>query len=82
MSILFVGLLLPLLIIIPALTVWALIDLLRRPASDWSDSGQDRIVWALVVVLVGVIGPVLYLTLGRSMLNAAQSNPNTPVAMT
>ena len=78
----FAMLFIPLLIIIPGLTIWALIDLLRRPASEWSDAGQERLVWALVVVLVGVIGPVLYLTLGRSMLDAAQTNDGHPVIVT
>ena len=63
----------------PILTLWALIDLLRRPATDWSTSGQDRTVWALVVILVGVVGPVLYLTLGRSKLAAVPGGGNPAV---
>lgn len=82
MALPFAMLLSPLLLIVPALTIWALIDLLRRPASDWSDSGHDKLVWALVIVFVGFVGPVLYLTLGRSMLNAAPSIPSEPVVVT
>lgn len=58
-------------IAIPALMIWALIDLLQRPAQQWTDSGQDRLVWTLVVVLVGFVGPILYLTIGRSKLNSS-----------
>jgi H+/Cl- antiporter ClcA len=63
----------------PVLTLWALIDLLRRPATDWSTSGQDRTVWALVVILVAVVGPALYLTLGRSKLVDASGDGNPAV---
>lgn len=57
----------------PVLALVALIDLLRRPTADWTNAGQDRLVWALVVVFVGIVGPILYLTLGRSKLNASTS---------
>ncbi len=59
---------LPFLVLIlamPALMIWALVDLVRRPTSEWDASGQDRLVWALIVVFVGLIGPILYLTVGR-----------------
>ena len=40
-------------------------DLVQRPKADWDATGQDRLVWALIIVLVGLIGPILYLTVGR-----------------
>jgi hypothetical protein len=51
------------------LLIWALTDLLRRPTSDFTHSGQDRLLWALVVVFVGLIGPILYLTIARPKLD-------------
>ena len=63
----------------PILTIVALIDLLRRPTSEWTATGQDRLVWALVVILVAFVGPVIYLTLGRSKLNEAQVNSVAPI---
>ncbi len=67
------------LIVGPILTIVALIDLLRRPASEWTAAGQDRLVWALVVILVAFVGPVLYLTLGRSKLKDARVTPAAPM---
>lgn len=57
---------------VPMLMVWALVDLVQRPKSDWDAAGQDRLVWALIVVFVGLVGPLLYLTVGRKKFD------NTP----
>ena len=54
-----------------ALLVVALVDLVRRPAAQWASSGHNQIVWVLIVVLVGFIGPLLYLLLARPALESA-----------
>lgn len=46
-----------------ALLVWALVDLLKNPYLR----DVDRLIWALVIIFVGVIGPILYLTIGRNI---------------
>ena len=48
----------------------ALVDLVRRPADVWARSGHSQIVWVLVVVFVGFIGPMLYLLIARPALDA------------
>ena len=53
------------------LLVLALVDLVKRPAHAWEESGHNQLVWALVVIFVGVIGPVLYLVIARPALEAA-----------
>jgi hypothetical protein len=60
-----------LVLIIPVLTIVALVDLLRRPASAWELSDENQAVWALVVIFLAVIGPILYLTIARPKLAAA-----------
>ena len=52
--------LVPLLVLEMALLVVALVDAARRPHVR-----GNRVVWILVIVFVSVIGPILYLTLGR-----------------
>ncbi len=42
--------------------VWALVDCLKR------DQGESRIVWVLVIVLLGVLGALLYLMFRRSAI--------------
>lgn len=48
--------------------VYALFDLLRRPEDEWRAAGQDRLLWALVVIFLSLIGAVLYLVIARPAL--------------
>jgi len=43
------------------LMVWALVDLERRPAVR----GGNKIIWALIVVFINILGPILYFVVGR-----------------
>ena len=54
-----------------ALLALALVDLVKRPTAVWKESGHNQLVWALVVIFVGFIGPVLYLVVARPALEAA-----------
>jgi len=53
--------LIPLVIIEVVLLVVALVDLVKREYVR----GGNKIVWVLVIVLVNIIGPIIYLTVGR-----------------
>jgi heme/copper-type cytochrome/quinol oxidase subunit 4 len=57
-----IALLLPIVLIQAALMLFALIDLER---DERRVRGGNKIVWALIIVFVNVIGPILYLTMGR-----------------
>ncbi len=51
----------PLFLIEIGLMVIALLDIVRRERVR----GGNKVVWILVVVLIGVIGPIAYLLFGR-----------------
>ena len=53
--------LIPLIIVELALLIFALVDLLKRTHL----SNNARIIWALVIIFVGVIGPIIYFIFGR-----------------
>jgi hypothetical protein len=53
--------LIPLFLLELGLLVFALIDVVRRPKVR----GNNKIVWILVIVLVNLIGPIIYLAIGR-----------------
>lgn len=53
----------------PALMIWALVDLLRRPTGQWENSADSRLMWVILIVFVGIIGPVLYFTIGRRQID-------------
>ena len=55
-------LLLPIVIIELALLVVALRDLLRP---ERRVRGESKLMWGLLIVFVGMLGPILYLTIGR-----------------
>jgi hypothetical protein len=57
-----IALLAPILIIQVGLMIAALIDLER---DERHVKGGSKIVWALVIILVNVIGPILYFVAGR-----------------
>lgn len=44
------------------LVVFSLVDLFRP---ERHVLGDNKLVWALVIVLVGTIGPIVYLLAGR-----------------
>ncbi|HEY4912476.1 MAG TPA: PLD nuclease N-terminal domain-containing protein [Candidatus Dormibacteraeota bacterium] len=54
--------LLPLVVIELGLVVFSLVDLFK---SERRVVGNNKVVWALVIVLVGTIGPIVYLLAGR-----------------
>ena len=54
-------LIIPLAAIQLGLLGFALYDLVKRNRV----TGGNKLVWGLVIVLVGIIGPILYLTIGR-----------------
>jgi hypothetical protein len=54
--------LLPLVLIELGLVVFSLVDLFRP---ERHVVGNNKLVWALIIVLVGTIGPIVYLLAGR-----------------
>jgi len=44
-----------------ALMIIALVDLIKRQRVK----GDNKVLWALLIVLVNIIGPVVYLIFGR-----------------
>ena len=57
---------------------WALIDLARRPADRVA--GGSRLLWLLLCLFVQLIGPVIYLVVGR--LRAAPAGVPPPRSTT
>ncbi len=54
--------LLPLVVIEVGLVVFSLIDLFRP---ERRVLGDNKLIWVLVILLVGTIGPIVYLLVGR-----------------
>ncbi|HEX9412028.1 MAG TPA: PLD nuclease N-terminal domain-containing protein [Ktedonobacterales bacterium] len=54
--------LVPAVLIDLALIVYALIDLFRQ---DRRVQGDNKLIWALVILFVSTLGPLVYLLVGR-----------------
>ena len=54
--------LLPLALIELGLVVFSLVDLFKP---ERRVIGDNKLIWALVIILVGTIGPIVYLLAGR-----------------
>ena len=54
----------PLILISLGLEIFALVDLVRRKPRQVQ--GGKKWVWALVILLVSLIGPIAYLVAGRT----------------
>ena len=52
----------PLILIQLGLVVWGLYDL-TRPGRRVK--GDSRVIWALVIIFINIIGPVVYFLFGR-----------------
>jgi len=50
--------------------VWigALVDALRYNDQDWTRAGQSKLLWVLLIALLGVIGAILYFAMARPSL--------------
>jgi Phospholipase_D-nuclease N-terminal len=54
--------LVPLVVIEVGLWIWALVDLVRRDRVR----GGSKLLWAVVILLLEVVGPIVYLAWGRN----------------
>jgi DMSO/TMAO reductase YedYZ heme-binding membrane subunit len=53
--------------------IWAIVDVLRTPADVWETAKQNQVLWAAVVLLVSLLGPILYLMIARPQLLEANA---------
>ena len=56
----FLPLLIPVVVLELGLMIFALIDLIRRERTK-----GPKWLWAIIIVLINIIGPVVYLLVGR-----------------
>ena len=56
-----IALIIPLILIQLGLMIFALVDMVKRDKVK----GGNKVVWALVIVLINIIGPIVYLIFGR-----------------
>lgn len=51
--------------------VWSLVDALRIDDRRWAAAGQSKVLWVLLIVLLGLLGSILYALMARPALGRA-----------
>ena len=51
--------------------VWCLIQALRVPDSDWARADQNKLLYILLMVVLGVVGTIAYAVVARPALRRA-----------
>lgn len=59
-------LIMPILVIIFILVAVAMVDLVKRDKSEIK--GGNKIVWGAVILFISIVGPIIYLTLGKKSI--------------
>jgi Protein of unknown function (DUF2516) len=76
--------LLVILLIVPVIPLWALIDALVRPDWAWQQASQNKVAWAvalavsLLLFLIGTVIGIVYLATVRSQLAKVQRQAAGP----
>jgi hypothetical protein len=60
-------------LVLTALWVWSLVDALRIRDRVWDAAGQNKVLWVLLIVLLGLLGSVLYLFIPKPELRKASA---------
>jgi hypothetical protein len=58
-------------LVLAGLWVWSLVDALRIRDQVWDAAGQNKVLWVLLIVLLGLLGSVLYLFIPKPALRRA-----------
>lgn len=54
--------------VVTAAWLWSLVDALRISDESWASAGQNKLLWVLLIVFLGVVGSVLYVAIPRPAL--------------
>jgi uncharacterized RDD family membrane protein YckC len=54
-----------------AIWIWSLVDALRIPDQRWTGAGENKILWVILIVVLGLLGSLLYALMPRKKLGGA-----------
>lgn len=55
-------------LVLTGVWLWSLVDALRIDDRFWYSAGHSKILWVLVIVLLGILGSLLYVVMPRPAL--------------
>ncbi len=57
--------------------IWALVDMLRRPADQLTLGGR-KWLWAIIILAVNLFGAIVYLVAGRKPVPTGETTSSVP----
>jgi Phospholipase_D-nuclease N-terminal len=55
------------------LWIWSLVDALRITDQQWDAAGQNKVMWVILIAVLGLLGSLLYVVMARPALSRATS---------
>jgi len=62
-----------LVLVAAAIWVWSLVDALRIPDLRWAAAGENKVLWVILIVVLGLLGSLLYFLMPRKKLGSPTS---------
>jgi hypothetical protein len=63
-----------LLLVAAALWIWSLVDALRISDQRWAAAGENKVLWVILIVVLGIVGSLLYAVMPRKKLGSLASD--------
>ena len=60
------------------LPIWGIVDAATRPDPVWAATGQNKVLWIVLQIVLGALGAIIYFAAIRPKLVAAKAPPNYP----
>jgi uncharacterized RDD family membrane protein YckC len=62
-----------LVLVAAAIWVWSLVDAVRIPDQRWDAAGENKVLWVILIVVLGLLGSLLYVLMPRKKLGRPTS---------
>jgi Phospholipase_D-nuclease N-terminal len=55
-------------LVLTAIWIWSLVDALQVSDQRWVEAGQDKVLWVILIAILGILGSLLYVVIPRPAL--------------
>ena len=60
------------------LPIWGIVDAATKPDHLWTATGQNKVLWIVLQIVLGALGAIIYFAAIRPKLVAPTPPPNYP----
>jgi uncharacterized RDD family membrane protein YckC len=62
--------LLVLALVAAAIWIWSVVDALRITDQRWAAAGENKVLWVILIIVLGLVGSLLYVVMPRKKLGS------------